>query len=181
MTSGQPSGQRVRQVSRRGRDRARLRALALFVILLLLTALAVWLVVRTEATGAKTAASPCAVKSGQPGAVKLRVLNATAREGLAALVAAQLRNRGYTVTAVGNDSKGVAGPAEVRHGAKGLASARLLAATIRGATLRTDARTGTDVDLVLGNQFRTLLPVKPAPTQSACVSTAKTTGSPRPA
>lgn len=176
---GREPGRRVRQTAHRGRDRARVRALALLVALVLISAVAVWLVVRSDGKTKTTAAPPCGAKSGQAGAVKLRVLNATAREGLASSVAAELRKRGYTVTAVGNDPTSVPGSAMVRHGAKGAPAAKLIAATVAGATMKNDGRTGTDVDLVLGTKFRALVPVKPGAATSGCPVTATPTGSPR--
>lgn len=176
---GREPGRRVRQNAPRGRDRARVRALALLGVLVLISTVAVWLIVRSDAKPATTTASPCGAKSGQASPIKLRVLNATPREGLASSVAAELRKRGYTVTAVGNASTNVPGSAEVRHGAKGAPAAKVIAGTVAGATTKNDARAGTDADLVLGTKFRALLPVKPGVAKSGCPVTATPTGSPR--
>lgn len=172
---GRAGGSRVRRGTTRGRDRARTRALVLFVVLLVAAGVTVWLIVRSEATGDKTAAPPCAGGSAAASAIRMRVLNATPREGLAASVAAELRKRGYTVTGVGNDTRGVAGTAEVRHGTKGAAAAALIAKTVAAATVRNDARAGTDVDLVLGTKFRALAPVQPGASATGCPSTMTTT------
>jgi len=176
---GREPGRRVRQTVHRGRDPARVRALVLLAALVLISAIAVWLIVRSDARSETPAASPCGAKSGQANAIQLRVLNATSREGLAGSVATELRKRGYTVTGVGNASNSVPGSAEIRHGAKGAPAARVIAGTVAGATVKNDARAGTDVDLVLGTKFRALAPVKPAVATSGCPATASPTGSPR--
>lgn len=176
---GHEPGRRVRQNASRGRDRARVRALVLLVALVVISTVAVWLVVRSDAKPQTAAPPPCGARSGQASAIKLRVLNATPREGLASSVAAELRKRGYTVTAVGNASTSVPGSAEVRHGAKGAPAAKVVAGTVAGATTKNDSRAGTDVDLVLGTKFRALLPVKPGAATSGCPVPGTPTGSPR--
>lgn len=179
--SAREPGRRVRRPANpRGRDRARVRALALLAALLVVSAVAVWLVVRSDAKGGETpAAAPCGAASGPASTVKLRVLNATPREGLAASVAAELRKRGFFVISVGNDSHQVPGPAEVRHGPKGASAARLVASLVSGSTTRKDSRPGTDVDLVLGTKFSSLAAAKPGAAKGGCPATAKPTVSPR--
>ncbi len=178
---GREPGRRVRQGRSRSRDRARLRALIVLLVLVLVSAIAVWLIVRSEAKGETPRADPCAVKSGTTAAIEVRVLNATSREGLAGSVATELRKRGYTVTSIGNEPRAVPGTAEVRYGSRGAPAARAMAALVVGSKGRKDKRTGTDVDLVLGDRFRALVPGKAAPLPSGCPASVKPTGSPRPA
>jgi len=173
---GREPGRRIRQASpSRGRDRARTRALALLLALALVSTLTVWLIVRSEAKDKTPATSPCTATNGSLSTVRLRVLNATPREGLAGSVADELRKRGYTVTGVGNDSRHVPAPAEIRHGNAGAPAARVVAGIVAGAITRNDARAGSEVDLVLGTRFRVLAPAKPGAAGIGCL----TTGSPR--
>jgi len=151
----------------------------LLVVLVLGSALTVWLILRSDAKAKPKGASPCSATSGSPGSIKLRVLNATPREGLAASVAADLRKRGFTVTAVGNDTQKVTAPAEIRYGTKGAPAARVVAGVVTGATSRNDGRAGPDVDLILGTKFKALAPAKAGASGASCPATAKPTGSPR--
>ena len=99
-----------------------------------------------------------------PGTTRVNVYNATERAGLAARTASALAKQGFVRGEVTNDPLGktVTGSAEVRHGAKGLAQARLVAARVKGARLVRDDRTDDSVDLVLGTGFTTVR--TPAPT-----------------
>ncbi len=154
--------------------------MVVLLVLLLVSALAVWLIVRSEAKSDPPKTPACVPASGSPASIKLRVLNATSREGLANTVATQLRQRGYTVTGVGNNSSNVPGTAEIRHGSAGAPAARAVAGNVAGATTRNDKRAGSEVDLVLGTKFRALAPAKPGVAASGCPVTAKPTGSPQP-
>jgi len=92
--------------------------------------------------------------------LQVRVYNATAREGLARRVAGQLAGRGYAIVATDNDPlsgiRPVDGTAEVRYGTAGARAAALVRRQVPGATLYEDAREGSIVDLVLGQQFQRL-------------------------
>jgi hypothetical protein len=89
-----------------------------------------------------------------PNSVKLRVLNATNKDGLAGTVARELRKAGFTVVALGNETRAVESSAEVRFGPKGLNSAALVRAYVRGAeTVQQDNRKDAIVDLVLGDGY----------------------------
>lgn len=166
---GRSQGRRERPRGRssRRRDPARIRALVLFLALVIGGAVAVFLIVRAAdnkkpaaATGPK--GCPSATASAAPlarSAVRVRVLNATSRTGLAASVAAELRRRGYTVTGVGNDATPVAGVAQLRYGTAGAAAARALLPQLPGTTTQRDSRKAADIDLVLGNRYVALAPV----------------------
>ncbi len=149
----------------------------IFLLLLGAGAAAVWATLRTDKPAAAPSPRPCAVsQSPAPAAaaaVRVRVLNSTNRAGLAAAVAAQLRQRGYLVTGVGNEANAVSQPAQVRYGPHGVNAARIVLAVVPGAIRHPDRRTGRDIDLVLGNRFTRLAPVQrpPArPSPSSCAS-----------
>jgi hypothetical protein len=97
--------------------------------------------------------------------VRVNVYNTTTVDGLAARVAAALRQRKFVVRSVANDPRGSrpAGTAVVRYGTKGTVAARLVAAQVPRATLQHDRRHGSTVDLVLGKGFRALAPVAKPP------------------
>ena len=111
-----------------------------------------------------------------PSQVTVNVYNATDRTGLAAKTASDVRKRGFKVSAVSNDplQKKVTGAAEVRYGATGTASAKLVLALVKGSKGVKDSRTDSSVDLVLGTRFTALTaPPKTtgsttAPSSSGC-------------
>lgn len=175
-----PQAQAAR-AARARRDTARLRALIVLVVLVCASALGVWLILRADTHKAPRQATPAScvheTKARVPtkADIRIRVLNATAREGLATKIAAELRLRGYTVTAVGNDPSAVLGPAEMRYGAGGALFAKALKGLVVGAVNRPINRAGTDVDLILGNTFTRLAPAPalvPAKAVPGCPATA---------
>jgi hypothetical protein len=110
-----------------------------------------------------------------PSQVTVNVYNATDRNGLAAKTATDVRKRGFKVSAVSNDplQKKVAVAAEVRYGAAGTSSAKLVLALVKGSKGIKDARTDSSVDLVLGAKFTALTPAPKAtpataPSSSGC-------------
>jgi hypothetical protein len=111
--------------------------------------------------GTKGAAAP------EPGQITVNVYNATTRSGLAKTTADELKKRGFKIGDVGNASKefdkkvkgtGVLlGPASALN-----SSLPVLATQLSTAERRTDAaRKGADVDLIIGDGFKTLT-TKPA-------------------
>ena len=122
-----------------------------------------------------TATSTATSTAKVPSQVTVNVYNATDRSGLAAKTASDVRKRGFKVSTVSNDplQKDVAGAAEVRYGATGTASAKLVLTLVKGSKGVKDGRTDSSVDLVLGAKFTTLTaPSKTtaatAPSASAC-------------
>ncbi len=122
-----------------------------------------------------TATATATVTAKVPSQVTVNVYNATDRSGLAAKTASDVRKRGFKVSTVSNDplQKDVAGAAEVRYGATGTASAKLVLTLVKGSKGVKDGRTDSSVDLVLGAKFTTLTaPPKTtpanAPRASAC-------------
>lgn len=106
----------------------------------------------------RTPCPPMPPAAAAPADTAVRVLNATDRDGLAAAAAEQLTARGYQVVDVGNaeGNRDFPDPAQVRHGATGVATARAVQAQVLGAVLVQDERAGADVDLVLGNAYTEL-------------------------
>ena len=111
--------------------------------------------------------APCVTTTVQPGlalpkpaTVTVNVFNATDRGGLARTTATELGRRGFGIGSIANDPLGatVAGVAEVRHGPDGLAGAQLMTYYVPGAVLVADTRSGTTVDLVLGEKFIRVAP-----------------------
>ncbi|MGY1806682.1 LytR C-terminal domain-containing protein [Blastococcus sp. SYSU D00669] len=120
-----------------------------------------------------------------PGTVTVDVLNGTGTAGLAAEVGDQLRAQGFGVGAVGNEP-GTVNETLVRYGPAALERARTVAAAVPGAVLQASDSTGDAVQLVLGPNFSTVVPVTvpdpaaavPAPETSAAETTAAPTPEP---
>ncbi|KYH45372.1 LytR C-terminal domain-containing protein [Branchiibius sp. NY16-3462-2] len=108
--------------------------------------------------------------------VQLNVYNTTAVTGLASEVAKQFTDRGFKVLNTGNDPAGHFWPndtAVVLFGKEGEPYARRVALQIKGSRMVEDDRSGTVVDLTLGNKWDGLVPVaqatpKPSPSNSSC-------------
>ena len=167
---------------------ARVRALVVLGVLALIAVVSVVWAIATDAQTGRRPVDPCVAASADAAAVppakqvKMRVYNATDRDGLAIGVRKDLVGRGFTVVTTGNASQGetVTGVAEVRYGAKGVGAARLLHAYVPAAELVPDDRADATVDLVLGATFKDLtpaaevqkqldaLPPPPAATEDGC-------------
>ncbi|MFF4573109.1 LytR C-terminal domain-containing protein [Streptomyces sp. NPDC001410] len=123
---------------------------------------------KTSASGTKAhcrtkATTTAQVKAlPQPGEITVNVYNATARTGLAKSTADELKKRGFKIGDVGNASKEfdkkvkgagiLLGPAAALN-----TSLPVLATQLPAAEHRTDAaRKGTDLDLIIGDGFKTL-------------------------
>ncbi|MEU0965626.1 LytR C-terminal domain-containing protein [Streptomyces sp. NPDC005917] len=131
----------------------------------------------SPAAGASSAALP------KPAQITVNVYNATTRTGLAKDTADELKKRGFKIGAVGNAPtkfdakvKGAAillGPASALH-----TSLAVLATQLTAPDQRTEAgRKGADVDLILGDAFRTLTPQATAAKAIAALSNPKPTAS----
>jgi len=138
------------------------RALPGMAFLLVLSAVAgfTWFKVIDQADDRVSAAACNNTDRISTSKLQVRVYNGTAREGLARRVAGQLTGRGYAIVATDNDPlsgiRPVDGTAEVRYGTAGARAAALVRRQVPGATLYEDAREGSIVDLVLGQQFQRL-------------------------
>ena len=163
----------------RTRRARRRRALITLVVVALMLFFAFWYAYSyyQDSNTPRAAPSPtCTATSTAkvPSQTTVNVYNATNRTGLAAKTAADVRKRGFKVSAVSNDplQKDVAGAAEVRYGASGTASAKLVMALVKGAKGVKDSRTDSSVDLVLGAKFAALTP----PPKTAAASATATSG-----
>ncbi|MEV2210537.1 LytR C-terminal domain-containing protein [Streptomyces sp. NPDC050997] len=130
---------------------------------------------KAAAAGAKadcgTRATPsasAAAAAPKPGRITVNVFNATPRSGLAKQTADELKKRGFKIGDVGNATKEydkkVKGTGILLGPASSLnTSLPVLATQLGAAERRTDAaRKGTDLDLILGNGFKTLTTKKDA-------------------
>ncbi|WP_078844524.1 LytR C-terminal domain-containing protein [Streptomyces achromogenes] len=114
-------------------------------------------------TAAGTGQAPAAQAQSlpAPGRITVNVYNATPRSGLAKKTADELRRRGFRIGKVGNATKEydkkVKGPGLLLGSpAAQDTSLRVLATQLTGAPLRADARKGADLDLIIGDAFKTL-------------------------
>lgn len=144
---------------------ARVRALVVLGVLGLIAVVSVVWAIATDAQTGRRPVDPCIAASADaaiPPAkqVKMRIYNATDRDGLAIRVRKDFVGRGFTVATAENAAPGetVPGAAEVRYGAKSVGAARLLHAYVPTAEMVPDERTDDTVDLVLGTTFQALTP-----------------------
>lgn len=120
----------------------------------------------------------------KPAKITVNVYNATPRGGLAKAAADELKKRGFIIGKVGNATaaydKKVAGTGLLL-GAPAAVNGTLpvLGTQLPGAATKTDARKGTDIDLIIGTKFKAFSPpqtaataltvlTKPAPAPSSC-------------
>jgi hypothetical protein len=136
----------------------------IFLVVLAVAAVAVWwYVIRQEEQHVAAQKAACstvaaAAPSLDPATVTLRVYNATDTAGLATTVANSLKQRGFTVGEIANDTSGrkVTGVGELRHGAPGKQTADYVRLFIPGASDYPDTRADNTVDVVIGPDFKTL-------------------------
>lgn len=95
-----------------------------------------------------------------PRDITINVYNSTSINGLAGRVSDELRERGFTVGAVGNDplNGDIVQTAELRYGDTGRPFAAILKTIVTEPSLRPDGRADNSVDFVLGAGFDDLLP-----------------------
>jgi hypothetical protein len=136
----------------------------IFLLVLAVAAVAVWwYVIRQEEQHVADQEAACstvaaAPPSLDPAAVNLRVYNATDTAGLAQTVATALKDRGFTVSEIANDTSGreVTGVGELRHGPRGTDAADYVRLVVPGAGDFLDTRADETVDVVIGPEFSTL-------------------------
>jgi hypothetical protein len=137
----------------------------IFLLVLALAALGVWwYVLRQETREVERKAEACASASEaaptslDPAAINLRVFNATDTAGLAQTVATALKERGFVVDEVANDTSGreVTGVGELRHGARGSDAAQYVRLYLPKAGDYLDTRATAVVDVVIGPEFTAL-------------------------
>ncbi len=117
----------------------------------------------TKAACADTVSRTAAPKAlPRPGSITVNVLNATTRGGLAQKTADELKKRGFKIGEIGNATKEydkkVKGTGVLLGPAAALdTSLPVLGTQLADAERRTDpARKGTEVDLIIGDGFKTL-------------------------
>ncbi|MET0765584.1 MAG: LytR C-terminal domain-containing protein [Blastococcus sp.] len=133
----------------------------IFLLVLALAGLVVWWNAigddtdRREAQAAACATVEAAPPSLDPTTITVRVFNATDEAGLAQKVAEELKNRGFTIAEVANDSsdREVTGTGEVRYGRRGEDAAAYLGVYLPQAGEYQDIRADAKVDLVIGPEF----------------------------
>ena len=136
----------------------------IFLLVLAVAAVAVWwYVIRQEDKKVAAQQAACstvaaAAPSLDPASVSLRVYNATDTAGLAQTVATALKDRGFTVGEIANDTSGreVTGVGELRFGQPGKDAAAYVKLYVPGATDYPDTRATAVVDVVIGPDFTTL-------------------------
>jgi hypothetical protein len=120
------------------------------------------------ASAQKTYPVPClpAVEGQPDGAlpvaytqIEIRLLNASAEPGLAGAHETVLAERGFTILEKGNVPEPLQ-ESEIRFGTKGTVQAYTLAAQFPTMRLVLDDRTGTAVDLLIGEDFDTPLEIE---------------------
>ncbi len=196
--AAQAAGEQVQAQRRRYRGR-HIRQTVTFVLLVGLV-VAVgwggWKVYQGEWNpfSSPAAAAPCPSYAPTAAPVKniqLNVYNATVKPGVAQAVARELVRRGLTVISIGNDpQKGnITSAAVVRSGPAGLYQARTVGGMVDGDVqiLLDPTRQNATVDLVIGNAWKRLLPLKdalakgptiPLPSPSGCLAPSSTSGPP---
>lgn len=142
----------------------RRRAVITVLLVLLMLFFAFWYAmsyIRADesGTGADSATPTRPACTSSPQQVQVNVYNATNRDGLAARVAAQLKERGFTVKTVANDPKKrtVTGRGELRYGTNSMADAQLLLRHTGDFQRIKDSRERRTVDVVVGPQFEQLV------------------------
>lgn len=146
----------------------------------------------------RTAGHRVPLELPRPSDITVNVYNATPRGGLAKITADELERRGFRIGKVGNAQaeydKKVSGPGLLMGGQGAVDGAlRVLGTQLAGAETRSDAREGQDVDLVLGDAYKSLTAKEDAdrllagltvpsssapPTPSAVASTASAASAP---
>lgn len=166
---------RVREVYRR----RNLVPATVLVVVLAVASIVTWTVVFTNSTaGSVTAcnASPVAgagtpqsadalddQQAAAPGDVRVKVLNGAGQRGQAQLAAAELGELGMPEAAPpDNDAfypaQDLSCVGQIRYGPEGASAARTLSLVVPCAELVSDGRTGAEVDLALGDDFRDIAP-----------------------
>ncbi|MBT2383340.1 LytR C-terminal domain-containing protein [Streptomyces sp. ISL-11] len=99
----------------------------------------------------------------RPDEITVNIYNATPRGGLAKTTADELTKRGFKIGKVGNApalyDKKVEGTALLLGAPEATEGAlRVLGTQVAGTELKNDQRTGKDIDLILGTEFKELSP-----------------------
>jgi len=137
-----------------------------------------------SAKASPSASAPAPAALPKPAQITVNVLNATTRSGLAKTTADELEKRGFKIGEVGNATKEydkkVKGTGLLLGPTSSLnTSLPVLATQLGTAERRTDpARKGTEVDLILGDGFKSLTAKPDADKALAALSNPTPTASP---
>ena len=155
----------------------RRRSIITFAVVLLLLFFAAWYALSyiraDQARGEQAATSSSTTMSNEgstcdisPGQVDVNVYNATNRAGLAARVAGQLEERGFSVKTIANDPKKAKldGPGQLRYGSNGRKGADLVRVHVGEFEMIHDVRKRPSVDVVLGPTYERMVPEGELPT-----------------
>ncbi|MFI1969813.1 hypothetical protein BLA24_17250 [Streptomyces cinnamoneus] len=117
--------------------------------------------------GAQAAGRKAPKELPKPGDITVNVYNATPRGGLAKITADELERRGFKIGKVGNAQsdydKKVTGTGVLLGSREALDGAlKVLGTQLTGTEAKSDQREGQDVDLVLGDGYKTLTPKEDA-------------------
>ena len=94
----------------------------------------------------------------KPKTIKLNVLNGSDRVGMATITADILKSRGFKIGKVGNFNEyTVTSTVEIHYGPTGSDAAKLVAAYIKDAQLVEDGRANATVDVIVGQNFDSVL------------------------
>lgn len=129
-----------------------------------------------EATTPVAAGSPSPAGNGltiPPSAITVRVLNATGQQGIAHRVAAELAAEGFHATAGNASTLGVA-KTVVRYGSSRNESSMTVAAAVKPSARQLDPTLGSTVELVIGADFGSVVPVTVTPRSSPAVTPSPT-------
>jgi LCP family protein required for cell wall assembly len=111
----------------------------------------------TTTTAAPETTGGGSTPSVRPVDVRVAVWNGSGQDGAASLTAEQLEQKGFVNGGAQNNPSGLIDHTEIHYAAADLAKAQLLASVVPGAQLREDSsRSGTDIVLVLGKDFKGL-------------------------
>ena len=115
-----------------------------------------------------------------PSQITVNIYNATRRTGLATATAKVVKDRGFIVGTVANDTskKTVPQPAEVRYGVSGQAAAQVVMTLVAGAVPINDSRADGSVDLVLGDGFKQIAAPGTVPLTTLTTSAPRSGGKP---
>lgn len=147
----------------------RRRSVVTFLVVALLLFFAVWYALsylraddeRRASGRSTTTPTTCPI---QPQDVVINVYNGTTRDGLAANVARDLRERGFAVRRIENyqRSSKVGGIGQIRYGERGAHKVKVIARHTGEMKQVNDKRKKSVIDVVVGKDFTQLVPVSQA-------------------
>jgi LytR cell envelope-related transcriptional attenuator len=145
----------------------RVQAVVLSVALVGGAGAGAWFLGVKSKSGSRVVCQKAAYVPPAPPHTPVNVMNGTTQGGFAEQVADELRKRGFTIGAIGNDPlrRKIRGTGELRYGPEGADQVKALRPWELGMNPVPDPRRqGAEVDFVIGRQFTTLYDVaRPLP------------------